>query len=328
MTSFVITWNPAKWPYDELIKVIEQQARTGAVEADWRFQAYRRAKPGDRIFLLKQGQPPRGIFGAGTIVRAPYRTDGESTGSAPVKFEILVDPMKSLLVLEHDVRFVLPPRVVNSQSSGVMIAEEKGEELDRLIRSANEIAHVPSAKRFADVLAQMIREGALSETDLAMLVCHHNAPAMTLTAREMSALMSWKGQTANGRYGALARNVGEALNWIPAERADLEGYYVAALVIGNRGEELEFQWILRPQVAIALRLLQWPELQASDEVMGLPPSLGVTERARHVWQQRLERDSRAAGLAKKAHGYVCQACGILFVDVYGEIGAQFIECII
>lgn len=41
--------------------------------------------------------------------------------------------------------------------------------------------------------------------------------------------------------------------------------------------------------------------------------------------KRIERNRKLAEKAKKAHGYICQACGFDFEKQYGEIGCKFIE---
>ena len=51
----------------------------------------------------------------------------------------------------------------------------------------------------------------------------------------------------------------------------------------------------------------------------------IEERRRYVRHSRIERHSISAKLAKKVHGYICQACGFNFVKVYGELGEEFIE---
>jgi 5-methylcytosine-specific restriction protein A len=51
----------------------------------------------------------------------------------------------------------------------------------------------------------------------------------------------------------------------------------------------------------------------------------IEERRRYVRHNRIDRQSAAAKQAKKAHGYVCQACGFDFARVYGELGENYIE---
>jgi 5-methylcytosine-specific restriction protein A len=60
-----------------------------------------------------------------------------------------------------------------------------------------------------------------------------------------------------------------------------------------------------------------------------PPGQGETEsiieRRRYRLHRKIERTTKAAKLAKRVHGYVCQGCGFDFAVVYGETGADYIE---
>ncbi len=183
---------------------------------------------------------------------------------------------------------------------------------------------VPDAEAFAAVFRRMEAERRLSDNDKAMLVEHYNAPAMTLTAREMSARMGWGGQMANRHYGGLGKRVAEYLDWTPPERIGLDDYFVAALVLGSRRSS-EFEWTLRPQIADALQHLNWPGLIVPTEDDAGPSGLSVVERAKFEWQKRLERNIGGPLLAKSSRGYKCEACDMTFADTYGEIGANFIE---
>ena len=51
----------------------------------------------------------------------------------------------------------------------------------------------------------------------------------------------------------------------------------------------------------------------------------ILERRRYRQHRKLERNSRASGLAKRIHGFVCQCCGFDFEAVYGVAGAKYIE---
>jgi 5-methylcytosine-specific restriction protein A len=52
----------------------------------------------------------------------------------------------------------------------------------------------------------------------------------------------------------------------------------------------------------------------------------VEERRRYRLHMVIEgRNSKAAQLAKKVHGYICQGCGFDFAAVYGSVGREYIE---
>jgi len=183
----------------------------------------------------------------------------------------------------------------------------------------------PTAEEFAATLRSFEQHGALSDDEHSMLVCHYNSPGRKLTARAMSALMGWGGQAANAQYGALGRRLSDELNWLPEERRGVEAYYVAALVLG-RDTPSGFEWTQRPEVASALEKLGWTDPRDTDsggEELGGTEQ--ITEQRRYRWQRQLERNSKAAALAKNHHGYKCQACTMSFQEDYGEIGHNFIE---
>lgn len=89
MTTFVLLWNPGKWPwaeYDRGVVTATVEAEGGYDEPWTTGSRTQGIVPGDRIFLLKTGRPPRGIVAAGfarsPIYRAPH-WDPTQPGDAP-----------------------------------------------------------------------------------------------------------------------------------------------------------------------------------------------------------------------------------------------------
>jgi len=87
-----------------------------------------------------------------------------------------------------------------------------------------------------------------------MLVVHYHAPARTVTARQLAALVGYAHYGAvNMQYGTLARGVCEILG----QRLK---YHVLVLVefrAPASGPDRDLRWIMRPEVARALEELQW-----------------------------------------------------------------------
>src|SRR5258706_10335091 len=157
-----------------------------------------------------------------------------------------------------------------------------------------------------------------------MLTLHYNASGKTLTSGQMSERMGWDGRAASQHYGRLAHRVSKQLDWVPTDRSDNCHVWSLALVSRNPQNDA-YEWKMREEVAEALELLKWPGLKKSR---GSKPTHGaesITERRRYAWQLRLERKSGAAKRAKARYGYKCQACSMSFSDMYGDIGAEFIE---
>jgi 5-methylcytosine-specific restriction protein A len=53
--------------------------------------------------------------------------------------------------------------------------------------------------------------------------------------------------------------------------------------------------------------------------------LSIEESRRYRMHRGIERNSTTSREVKKAKGYRCEACGMLFSDVYGQLGKDFIE---
>lgn len=67
---------------------------------------------------------------------------------------------------------------------------------------------------------------------------------------------------------------------------------------------------------------------ASEHHTGAEEEAGLTdlfEQRKYSYHRRIERNSKASKEAKKALGYVCQACGFDFEKRYGPLGEKFIE---
>jgi hypothetical protein len=116
MTAFLLTWKDKVWPYANIQRMLAKFAANGYVDEAWRIRSNRRAKVGDRVWLLRQGKGPKIVFGSGRII-APVDKAGDNWG-APVRFERFVDPKTSYLVSEIEVRKALRISQINAQASG------------------------------------------------------------------------------------------------------------------------------------------------------------------------------------------------------------------
>jgi 5-methylcytosine-specific restriction protein A len=65
MSTYLLTWSPKKWPWEDLSRRIGEIARQGFCVSDWSCGNNKSIARGDRLFLLRQGEEPRGIVGAG-----------------------------------------------------------------------------------------------------------------------------------------------------------------------------------------------------------------------------------------------------------------------
>ena len=117
MTAFLLTWKESGWPHENIARMVRQREEQGYVEEPWRIAAHSMARPGDRVWLLRQGRGPKGIFGAGHITGVPALGDagnGKIQMMGPIRFEAFVDPKQRLLIGEDAVSSVFSRGVVRS----------------------------------------------------------------------------------------------------------------------------------------------------------------------------------------------------------------------
>jgi putative restriction endonuclease len=132
---------PQGWPIDEMRKLV-RTFETDPAKATvwWRIASHRAAKIGDRVYLFKQGNDPRGIFGVGSIIDGPELrespTDREGVRHrALVRFERLVDPTRDFLLPLEGNRDIILQSLIDAAASGNSVPETVFVELERRLAS-------------------------------------------------------------------------------------------------------------------------------------------------------------------------------------------------
>jgi hypothetical protein len=127
MTAFLLIWSPKKWPWPELPDVAKRVATGVAVADVWGCGFARSILPGDRVFLHRVAQEPKGIFGSGYVTRAPYEVADLATRRG---YRLCIDFVYDWLVDAHE-GVVIPREMLrthpfsvqtwDAQSSGTVI---------------------------------------------------------------------------------------------------------------------------------------------------------------------------------------------------------------
>jgi len=71
MRSFLMTWNPARWAWDDLEEQLRKLETEGSFEERWSCGNRRDLPVGSRVFLIRLGEEPRGIMGMGVTLTEP-----------------------------------------------------------------------------------------------------------------------------------------------------------------------------------------------------------------------------------------------------------------
>ncbi len=72
MGTFLLTWNPDKWNWDDIDECIKILHRDGQFDDGWSCGRTKKIESGDRICIMRQGREPRGIFASGYATSKPF----------------------------------------------------------------------------------------------------------------------------------------------------------------------------------------------------------------------------------------------------------------
>jgi uncharacterized protein (DUF433 family) len=164
MRTYLLTWNPRRWPWGDLAHEAGLHRKGKETTGYWSCGNSKSIKPGDRFFLLRQGQPPRGIVASGRITSAPHggehwdddkRKKGVPARYVDLRFEALLDPDKEPpLGVAALTRGPLTKIHWRTQMSGIRVPDDAAAVLEKLWA-----AHVAKLRAStADQHAGMVRE--------------------------------------------------------------------------------------------------------------------------------------------------------------------------
>jgi 5-methylcytosine-specific restriction protein A len=138
MAAYLLTWNPARWPWTDLGDYIAAIERDGAIDDRWNVGS-RKIAPGDRLFLMRLGKEPRGVAGAGRATSAVYwgpqwnaRSRRPLAAYVDVRWERLLDPDgRGDPILRRDyLRDAFPGMFWDTQMSGIQIPDSVAGQLE------------------------------------------------------------------------------------------------------------------------------------------------------------------------------------------------------
>ncbi len=103
MKTFLFAWNPKKWNWTTLEEDIDQIEQTGQASEKWSVISHKKIKTGDRAFLMRLGQEPKGIMGAGFVTSNPFLSphwdgSGRLVNRVMIDFEVILNPEKEVLI--------------------------------------------------------------------------------------------------------------------------------------------------------------------------------------------------------------------------------------
>lgn len=101
MATYLLAWNPKRWWWKDLPDLIREIEEEGSTVRRWSCGNSTRIKQGDRLFLIRLGEEPKGILASGTAESGWYEAPhwdpakarlGVTTHYVDVEFDALLDP--------------------------------------------------------------------------------------------------------------------------------------------------------------------------------------------------------------------------------------------
>jgi putative restriction endonuclease len=139
MTAYWLTYaaNPERFGPDEMRALVSRfRNNPRGTREGWSFSSYRSAQVGERVFLFKQGDEPRVVFGLGRISKIRPPTTPNGHGNVTIKFDSLVDQQEEMLVSLDECRniFNLRPHIINTPAAGNSLTDDEANQLEAIVR--------------------------------------------------------------------------------------------------------------------------------------------------------------------------------------------------
>lgn len=140
MISFLLSWNPRRSEWPEREGLLRALRSGGNARTRWGLRT-KAVEPGDRLFFIRLGEPPKGIFARGSALSASYRdshwdetkrAQGKRTWFVEVELNEMLDPAnETLLSLDRLRRPPFDEVHWTVQGSGLFIPGSIADRLDR-----------------------------------------------------------------------------------------------------------------------------------------------------------------------------------------------------
>jgi 5-methylcytosine-specific restriction protein A len=143
MTTYLLAWSAKRWKWNDIVEMSNQVKTGHRVVTRWSCGNSKRLKQGDRFFLIRLGDEPRGIFASGFVEQGSYQDlhwdvekaqFGKTTNFVRIQFDTLLIPEEDTILPRE---FLVNTETLskmhwNTQMSGVHIPDEVAEELEKL----------------------------------------------------------------------------------------------------------------------------------------------------------------------------------------------------
>jgi len=137
-STFLLVWSRKKWDWVDLPEKKREIQEKGYTNCPWSCGNNKSISLGDKIFFIRLGKEPKGIFASGIVIKERYekehwdKKENRKIGYITVRINVLVDPhTESILPLIFLKSGKLGEMHWESQVSGVRILEDIADEVEK-----------------------------------------------------------------------------------------------------------------------------------------------------------------------------------------------------
>ncbi len=133
MKAYLFGWNPLKFAWADMDDDIKKLKTTGNLVDNWSVASHKTIQIGDRVYIVRLGVEPKGIFASGVISSEPYIAfqKGRHYHRIEISIDTLLNPDKEL-ILTMDILKTgdLAAQTWSPQASGISIKPQLTDELE------------------------------------------------------------------------------------------------------------------------------------------------------------------------------------------------------
>ena len=142
MKTWLFTWNPDRWAWDDDITGYKEMKNdideVGFAYGKWSCGVNKSIVEGDRIFLIRLGRKERGIVASGYAASGVLegihwdidkRAEGKKARRIYIKFDHIIDDMDKILKYD-DLKIISDTMAWSAQASGISIPDDVAEKLE------------------------------------------------------------------------------------------------------------------------------------------------------------------------------------------------------
>lgn len=142
MATYLLAWNPKRWNWDDHDEISDEIKDGKEASIRWSCGNSKKLSKGDRVFFIRLGLEPKGIFASGNITKGSYeavhwekeKADiGEKTLYVQVELDAFLDPEKDP-ILPRELLSTPPFSGMHwdTQMSGIKIPDDIAFELEKV----------------------------------------------------------------------------------------------------------------------------------------------------------------------------------------------------